>query len=157
MQYEGGKIMEERGSRAAQWLTALSVVYVPLSIIILLSGSWMVNFSSNQWTRYLLFASWVSMVVSAVFGVFNMISLPAELRGRPVGRRLEKGEPGSEEGEREEPMEGPCSAVSAPGATEPVSPRAQGLLLAQATAFLLGLFLYMAFISWMILPEIALR
>lgn len=151
-------MMEERGSRAAQWLTALSVIYVPLSIIILLSGSWMVNFSSNQWTRYLLFASWVAMVVSTVLGVFNMISLPAERRERPAGRRLEGGEPGGEEeGERERSAEVPHPAVSATEAAEPVSPRVQGLLLAQAAAFLLGLFLYMAFISWMILPEIALR
>jgi len=148
----------ERVFRAAQWLTALAVVFLPLSIIILLSGSWMVNFTSNQWTRYLLFASWLAFLLSVVMGVFNMISAPAERRRRPASRLADDG---GRTGDPEEPggkarPEDDAPALSAATGERQLS-GGQGMLLAQATVFLMGLFLYMAFISWMILPEIALR
>ncbi len=134
---------------AARWLTALAVVFIPLSIIILISGSWMANFASNQWTRYLLFASWVFLTLSAVLGVVNMVGIAG------AENQTRGGEAGDAEGgpvASGEPLAGSTHrAADAEGYASQ-----QALLLGQAVAFVLGLFLYLAFISWMVLPRIGL-
>ncbi|MBC7253713.1 MAG: hypothetical protein H5T72_07075 [Actinobacteria bacterium] len=140
--------MEERLFGAARWLTALAVVFIPLSIIILISGSWLANFTSNQWTRYLLFASWVSLTLSIVLGVVNMVGGAGE-------GGLAPGEEESGEGEEEDGGEVTPGATS-PGTVARGGRVEQALVLGQATAFLLGVFLYVAFISWMVLPRISL-
>ncbi|MDI6874841.1 hypothetical protein [Candidatus Solincola sp.] len=139
--------MNDKQSGAARWLTALAVVFIPLSIIILISGSWLANFTSNQWTRYLLFASWVTLTLSIVLGVVNMVGRAGD--GSPSA--------GTEESEGEGGGEGETVSGAAPSGMDMERYRVeQALLLGQATAFLLGLFLYVAFISWMVLPKIGL-
>lgn len=139
--------MYDRSSGTVRWLTALAVVFIPLSIIILISGSWLANFTSNQWTRYLLFASWISLTLSVVLGVVNMVGRLGEEGPLPVAGGTKR--EAAEEGKTLED-EGPRDMESEGYRVE------QALLLGQATAFLLGLFLYVAFISWMVLPRIGL-
>lgn len=137
--------MNDRSSGAVRWLTALAVVFIPLSIIILISGSWLANFTSNQWTRYLLFASWISLTLSVVLGVVNMVGRLGE-----EGPLSVVGGTGGEETE----ASGTTEYKGLSGMEKEGYRVEQALLLGQATAFLLGLFLYVAFISWMVLPRI---
>jgi len=156
--------MNGKFSSTARWLTALAVMFIPLSIIILISGSWMANFMSNQWTRYLLFASWISFTLSVVLGVVNMAGLSGEeSRAADIGegQGLAGGEghleAGAGEGEAGEKRRGETASSAIPSGMEREMYRVeQALMLGQASAFLLGLFLYVAFISWMILPKISL-
>ncbi|MBC7252418.1 MAG: hypothetical protein H5T72_00410 [Actinobacteria bacterium] len=156
--------MNGKFSGTARWLTALAVMFIPLSIVILISGSWMANFMSNQWTRYLLFASWISLTLSVVLGVVNMAGLSGEeSRASDIGvsRGLagEVGGPatGGGEGEAGEERRGETASGSIPSGMEREGYGVeQALMLGQASAFLLGLFLYVAFISWMILPKISM-
>ncbi|WP_287155376.1 hypothetical protein [Candidatus Solincola tengchongensis] len=140
--------MSEKQFGAARWLTALAVIFIPLSIIILISGSWLANFTSNQWTRYLLFASWVFMTLSTVLGVANMVSGAGE-ESSPLPDVAGDAGIGEEEGRESEPL---LSSRAEPKGQEVE----QSLLLGQVSCFLLGLFLYVAFISWMVLPKIGL-
>ncbi|MGQ9474494.1 MAG: hypothetical protein ACUVRX_04285 [Actinomycetota bacterium] len=137
--------MNDRSSGAVRWLTALAVVFIPLSIIILISGSWLANFTSNQWTRYLLFASWISLTLSVVLGVANMVGRLGEEGPFPVagGTEVDK-----VVGGKTTLDPGPYAMKRERYGVE------EALLLGQATTFLLGLFLYVAFISWMVLPRI---
>jgi hypothetical protein len=145
--------MEERLYGVTRWLVALTVVFIPLSIFILISGSWGANFGDSQWTRYLLFASWVLLTLSLIAGVSNLIN--------PTDEELEMGSesPMSAKSESDSALEGEEekeeeeSAVARPEKTRDFG---YSLLLAQATTFLLGIILYVVFISWMVLPEIPL-
>lgn len=140
--------MSEKQLVAARWLTALAVIFVPLSIIILISGSWLANFTSNQWTRYLLFASWVFMTISVVLGAVNMVGVAGE---EEFSRSTVAGEAKVHDEEKESESAPPSSG------SEPRDYAVgQSLLLGQVSSFLLGLFLYVAFISWMVLPRIGL-
>lgn len=145
--------VNDKTSAAARWLTALAVVFVPLSIIILISGSWLANFTSNQWTRHLLFASWISLTLSVILGVVNMVGQP---EGRASLSEERMDDKGCGEKARDQGAEGSEAAPDFPPFSGKTYTMEQILLLIQATTFILGLFLYVAFISWMVLPKINL-
>lgn len=140
--------MEDRSNVVSRWLVALTVVFIPLSIFILISGPWGANYIDLQWTRYLLFASWVSLTLSFIVGIANMVTFPSE-RSEQVDEvpppELEEGSEALKEwnARLEKSRKNAISSKNA-------------LMLAQATTFMLGLILYVAFISWMLLPKITL-
>lgn len=142
--------MEERLNTASRWLLALAVILIPLTVIALVSGAWGLNyqFGTNQWTRYLLFASWILLAISAVVGITSLIS-PPELESEKVPEKARQPEPVSEEEEGEEGEE-KVERVS-PKKAKPAFNAAYAFTLAQACFFSLGIILYIAYISWMLL------
>ena len=141
--------MEDRLNGVSRWLVALTVVFIPLSIFILISGPWSANYGTNQWTRYLLFASWILLTLSLIAGVANLIAPPLEEENGKGEIPMVKEETDTEEEEKEKTV------------TEVQTKRRMNmeysLLMAQATTFLLGIIIYVVYISWMVLPEIPLR
>ena len=137
--------MEDRIGLVSRWFVAIAVVFIPLSILVLISGSWGANFLSSQWTRYLLFASWVALTVSLVVGAGNTVVFMAE-----SPRMVARGE--DPEGEKEGGEETPVPSASR-GKSSNMS---YNLLLVQVASFLVGVVLYVAFISWMLLPKIVM-
>jgi hypothetical protein len=142
--------MEDRFYNVSRWLVAMAVFFIPLSVIILVAGVWSYNVQMglNQWTRYLLFVSWVLMTVSIITGISNLIAPPLEEKGeetRAVIPEEEEGE-GAAEGEKEKPAERPAKKGKINVG--------YAFLLAQAGTFLLGVVLYVVYVSWMILPYI---
>jgi len=139
--------MEERLNTASRWLLALAVILIPLTVIALVSGAWGLNyqFNTNQWTRYLLFASWILLAISAVVGITSLIS-PPELESEKVSEKTRPPEAGSEEEEGEEKVE-----LVSPKKAKPGFNAAYAFTLAQACFFSLGIILYIAYISWMLL------
>ncbi|RJP30218.1 MAG: hypothetical protein C4536_10325 [Actinobacteria bacterium] len=138
--------MDERLYTASRWLTALAIILVPLSVIAVVSGAWGLNyqFDTAQWTRYLLFASWILLALSVIAGIANLISPPEVTLEKPVApARMEAA--GETEGDEEE------TAKSAPQADKPPFNVGYAFLLAQACTLALGVVLYVAYISWMIL------
>ena len=142
--------MEERFSTASRWLTALAVILIPLSVIAIVSGAWGVNyqFNTNQWTSYLLFASWVLLMLSVIAGISNLISPPerepAKIAAAALAATASETDEEEEEGEEEEgrvPAQKEKAALNF----------GYALLLAQACTFALGMILYVAYISWMVL------
>lgn len=136
--------MEERLGLASRWLTALSAVVIPLTVIVLVSGSWAVNYQYNtaQWTKYVLFASWILFTLSLVAGVTNLISPPLEADAAGEAAAA----PGSQEGETPEGEE-----VRIGPRPKPAVDFNYAMLLGQAAAFMLGMTLYVVYISWMVL------
>ena len=106
------------------------------------------QFDTNQWTRYLLFASWVLMAVSAVVGISSLVS-PPELGSEKGEARV--GAPASAaDSEAEEEGEGE-TRTAAEGAARPGLNAAYAFTLAQAVTFVLGLMVYVVYTSWLIL------
>jgi hypothetical protein len=140
--------MEERFSTASRWLTALAVILIPLSVIAIVSGAWGVNyqFDTNQWTSYLLFASWVLLMLSVIAGISNLISPPEREPAKIAAAALPATASETDEDEGEE-EEGRVPAQKEKAAFN----FGYALLLAQACTFALGMILYVAYISWMIL------
>jgi len=138
--------MDEKLNAASRWLTALAVIVIPLSVIAVVSSAWGLNyqFETAQWTRYLLFASWILLTLSVLAGIANFISPPeAELeKADPAVEAKDAGE--TEEGEGESAERGP-KTVKKPFNI------GYAFLLSQACTMALGLILYVAYISWMIL------
>ncbi len=145
--------MEDRIGLVSRWFVALTVVFIPLSILVLISGSWGANFLSSQWTRYLLFASWVALTVSLVVGAGNTVAFMAVDGGKEgEAGPLSPGEDGGGEGESDE------RDREAFGVREKKSSSmSYNLLLVQVGTFLVGVVLYVAFISWMLLPKIVMN
>ncbi|NPV58232.1 MAG: hypothetical protein HPY75_01050 [Actinobacteria bacterium] len=145
--------MEDRIGLVSRWFVALTVVFIPLSILVLISGSWGANFLSSQWTRYLLFASWVALTVSLVVGAGNTVVFMAEDKeeDEKSPRVVARGE--DPEGEKEGGEETPAPSASR-GKSSNMS---YNLLLVQVATFLVGVVLYVAFISWMLLPKIVMN
>ena len=141
--------MEEKLETASRWLMALAVILIPLTAIAIVSGAWGVNyqFNTNQWTRYLLFASWILLAVSAVAGTANLIS-PPELESERAAAAMKPVESQSHD-EEEEEEEGSEVVVT----KEDKAPfnYNYAFTLAQACTFVLGIVLYVAYMSWMIL------
>jgi hypothetical protein len=148
--------MEERFYITTRWLIALTVVFIPLSIFILISGPWSANFGNSQWTRYFLFASWILLTLSIVAGVSNLIAPPELEQDKGVDEPTAAKEPGedlhSEEPEGEGEVGGAVKAKPKKGINV-----GYAMLLTQAATFLLGIILYVVYISWMLLPQITLR
>ena len=147
--------MEDRINLLSRWFVALTVVFIPLSILVLISGSWGANFLSSQWTRYLLFASWVALTVSLVVGAGNSVVFMAEEKGKGAGPAGREREPEEREGEEEAvpDVAGDTDAPSRGGSLG----MSYNLLLVQVATFLVGVVLYVAFISWMLLPKIVMN
>ncbi|MDI6830048.1 MAG: hypothetical protein QME88_01815 [Actinomycetota bacterium] len=144
--------MEDRIGLVSRWFVALTVVFIPLSILVLISGSWGANFLSSQWTRYLLFASWVALTVSLVVGAGNTVAFMAVDGEKEEGTgSLSPGEDGGGEGESE------GLARTSGVRKENSSNMSYNLLLVQVGTFLVGVVLYVAFISWMLLPKIVMN
>lgn len=137
--------MEDRYNVISRWLVALTVVFIPLSLMTLITGTWGANYIDAQWTRYLLFASWIALTLSLIVGAGNMLTFMAESSVRSKVKATAVIDVSTEEGEEEiiETVE-----------EETSSTMSSGLLLAQISTFILGIILYVAFISWMLLPEI---
>jgi len=140
--------MEEKLNAASRWLTALAVIMIPLSVIAIVSGAWGVNyqFDTNQWISYLVFASWILLMLSVIAGIANLISPPEQESGEaaaevPAATASESEEDEAEGGEARVPAKKAKSAFNF----------AYALLLTQACTFTLGMILYVAYISWMIL------
>lgn len=139
--------MEEKLNTTSRWLLALAVLLIPLTVIAIVSGAWGLNyqFDTNQWTRYLLFASWILMAISAIVGIANLISPPElEPEKKAVKAQASASAPG--EGEEEE-----GSRPVATRAAKPALNMAYAFTLAQACSFALGMILYVAYVSWLIL------
>lgn len=138
--------MDEKLYTASRWLAALAIILIPLSVIAVVSGAWGLNyqFDTAQWTKYLLFASWILLTLSVIAGLANLISPPeVEMEKAETAAKAEV--EGETEGEEEE------------GAKRSPKPEASSFnvgyafLLAQACTLALGLILYVAYVSWMIL------
>jgi hypothetical protein len=143
--------MEEKLNSASRWLMALAVILIPLTVIALVSSVWGLNyqFDTNQWTRYLLFASWILLAISAIIGITNIISPPElESEKAPTKAKEKSPAPLSEEGEGED--EEGAERVETKKA-KPAFNAVYAFTLAQACFFSLGIILYVAFISWMLL------
>ncbi len=145
--------MEDRFFGVSRWLVALTVMFIPISVLILVSGVWGYNvqLGLNQWTRYLLFVSWILLTISLIAGISNLISPPfeegAEEEDKPlVANKAEKA--ADEEGGEDEDK--PAEIVKKKRNLNV----GYALLLTQAGTFLLGVIIYVVYISWMILPYI---
>ena len=138
--------MEEKSNVVSRWLLALTVLFIPLSLMSLITGTWGANYIDAQWTRYLLFASWIALTLSLIVGAGNMLTFMADGSGK-VKKKSVAAAGMSGEGEEEEIVEEIVEEETA-------STMSGGLLLAQVSTFMLGVILYVAFISWMLLPEI---
>ena len=140
--------MEEKLNSASRWLMALAVILIPLTVIALVSSVWGLNyqFDTNQWTRYLLFASWILLTLSFVAGIAGLISPPEPELAPVKTAELPEAASESEKDEGEE-SEGRVPAKKAKTAFN----LGYALLLVQSCTFALGLILYVAYISWMIL------
>jgi len=138
--------MDEKLYTASRWLAALAIILIPLSVIAVVSGAWGLNyqFDTAQWTKYLLFASWMLLTLSVLAGIANLISPPeAELEKMETAVKAEA--EGEKEGDEEE------GTKSVPKPEKPAFNIGYAFLLAQACTLVLGLILYVAYISWMIL------
>jgi ABC-type transporter Mla maintaining outer membrane lipid asymmetry permease subunit MlaE len=135
--------MEDRYNVISRWLVALTVVFIPLSLMTLITGTWGANYIDAQWTRYLLFASWIALTLSLIVGAGNMLTFMADTSGRAKKKAAALDVPTEEQEEIVESVEEEAS--SSMGAS---------LVLVQVSTFLLGMILYVTFISWMLLPEI---
>ncbi len=138
--------MDEKLNTASRWLAALAVILIPLSVLAVVSSAWGLNyqFETAQWTRYLLFASWILLTLSVLAGIANFISPPEEEVEDKEAVARAKDEGVMEEGEEE-------SAERSPKTTKKPLNLGYAFLLAQACTLALGLLLYVAYISWMIL------
>jgi len=141
--------MDEKLNVASRWLLALAVILIPLTVIAIVSGAWGLNYqlNTNQWTRYLLFASWILLALSAVVGTANLITPPEAESGkslaepRPVPR---------EGGDEEEDTDGEPKRSDRPKG-RPAFNSVYAFMLAQACTFVVGIILYIAYMSWMLL------
>ena len=134
--------MDERLNLASRWLLALAVILIPLTVIAMISGAWGLNYqlNANQWTRYLLFASWLLLALSAVAGTANLIAPPeAACEQEPLAPPRE----GDMEGDE---AAGPWSAQGGRAFDG-----AYAFVLVQACAFVAGMIVYIAYLSWMLL------
>ncbi|MDY6795278.1 MAG: hypothetical protein SWK76_08370 [Actinomycetota bacterium] len=141
---------EDRMYDVTRWLVALVAVVLPLSILIMVSALFGYNYPGREWTRFLLFASWIAWAISLTAGVINLIgfSLAEPLAG------VKKAEAGSDEPPSESP-EDTLPEESVGEFLEETSLRmSSSLLVSQAAFFLGGAFIYIAFCCWMILPSI---
>ena len=141
--------MEEKLNTVSRWLLALAVILIPLTVIAVVSGAWGVNyqFNTNQWTKYLLFASWILLGISAVVGTANLISPPeleSEKAAEAAGAAVSG--PHDEEEEEAEGLERPARKKERPPFNY-----VYAFTLTQASSFVLGIVLYVAYVSWMIL------
>jgi hypothetical protein len=129
---------------------ALAVILIPLTAIAIVSGAWGLNyqFNTNQWTRYLLFASWILLAISAVVGTANLIS-PPELESEKAAAKAQKLAVAKDDEDEEEKEEG-SERISSREA-KPAFNYAYAFTLTQACSFALGMILYVAYMSWMIL------
>ncbi|MEW6552805.1 MAG: hypothetical protein AB1384_00770 [Actinomycetota bacterium] len=143
--------MEEKLNVASRWLTALAVILIPLTVIALVSSVWGLNyqFDTNQWTRYLLFASWITLAISAIIGMTNLIS-PPELESEKAPAKVKEKSP-APVSEGEEGEDGEEAGQVEVKKAKPAFNAAYAFTLAQACFFSLGIILYVAFISWMLL------
>jgi hypothetical protein len=143
--------MEEKLNMASRWLLALAVILIPLTVITIVSGAWGLNyqFNTNQWTRYLLFASWILLALSAIVGTANIIS-PPELESEMAASAVKSPASAMDEEEGEEEEE---AGAGRPPRTKEKRPfnYAYAFTLTQACSFVLGMVLYVAYMSWMIL------
>ena len=139
--------MEERLNVASRWLVALTAVIVPLTVIVLISAPWGLNYQYDvgQWTKYMLFAAWILFALSLGAGVSVLVSPPAGESGgeQEAPADAVEGEPGEEGEEEKEKPAGPEA--------KPAFNFDYALLLSQATCFMLGMILYVVYLSWMIL------
>jgi hypothetical protein len=143
--------MEESYRTVSRWIMALAVIFIPLSIIILVSGPWSYNFQvqANQWIRYLLFISWILITLAIITGIANMLS---PMQDEEAGEAVEVKPAITEMAEGEEGGEKP----------EPVRPKSKmsmgfTMLMSQAVLFSLGIILYVVYISWLIVPSVSTK
>ena len=143
--------MEERFNVVSRWLVALAVLFIPLSVFILISGPWSYNFQvqAHQWTRYLLFVSWILLTLSLVTGIAKLVNPPLE----EPGQGHEEPPPAAESGKDTEGEEEEEQTVKVK--SKPPIDLGYSLLLGQAASFMLGVLIYVVYISWLILPGVS--
>lgn len=147
-------LREERLFHVSRWLLALALVFIPLSIVVLISVVFAYNYPDRQWTRYLLLFSWISAGVSVIVGLVNLVGL--SLSGEEGSPDEAEGEtPGEEDFMITPPSSGMNSGGRGPSRGGGFSQ--EGLLLAQAFTLAVGVALYVAFLCWMLLPGIKIQ
>ncbi len=146
---------EERLFTVARWLLALTVIFIPLSIVVLISAVFIYNYPDRQWTRYLLLFSWVSSSVSFFLGMVNMVglSLSGEEGSSGVSSAVVDDESGDEFMSETPSTSIPQTAYQRRSVGFP----AGGMLMAQAFTLAVAIALYVAFLCWMLLPGIRLQ
>ncbi len=142
--------MEEKLTSVSRWLLALAAIIIPLTVLILSSAAWGQNyvFNTNQWTRYLLFASWILLAISAIVGTANLINTPERQPGEAEAEKAEVATAVDDEEAREEDGGEEVAAAKKPKRPFDLT---YAFTLTQACSFVLGLILYVAYMSWMIL------
>ncbi|OFW56164.1 MAG: hypothetical protein A2W01_09295 [Candidatus Solincola sediminis] len=148
--------MEERYGNVSRWLTGLSVLFIPLSILILSSVPLSYNFQlllsskpANSWIRFLLFASWILITLAIIAGIANLLSPLSGEEGEEV---TEAKASSLEEGEEAGMAEVESTVVMRP---KNKMSMVFTTLMAQAVLFTLGIILYVAYISWLVLPAVS--
>lgn len=131
----------------SRWLLALAVIFIPLSLIVLITVSFAYNFPDRQWTRYLLFSSWLVLGLSLLAGMANLVNLSFEVD-------YEDKESPKAEIELETDEEGEVVEVLTDSKGVDMG---AVLMLSQAFTFALGFILYVIFICWMIVPSLQLQ
>lgn len=131
----------------SRWLLALAVIFIPLSLIVLITVSFAYNFPDRQWTRYLLFSSWLVLGLSLLAGMANLVNLSFEVD-------YEDKESPKAEIELETDEDGEVVEVLTDSKGVDMG---AVLMLSQAFTFALGFILYVIFICWMIVPSLQLQ
>lgn len=144
---------EERIYQVSRWLLALAAVIIPLSIFVLISGPFSANYLARQWTRYMLFASWICWAISLIAGIVNIVGFfftetSGIKEGQPAGDERDK----VEEPEYAEEAPAPEKEGKEKKEEESSAMWSASLMGAQAAFFMTGVLLYVAFCAYMLLP-----
>ena len=142
---------EERIYQVSRWLLALAAVIIPLSIFVLISGPFSANYLTRQWTRYMLFASWICWTISLIAGIVNILGFFfTETSGIKEGQSAGGEDEGI--GEPESVEKAPVAEKEGKGDKESSALWSASLMGAQAAFFMTGVLLYVAFCAYMLLP-----
>lgn len=147
---------EERLFTVSRWLLALTLIFIPLSIVVLISVVFAYNYPDRQWTRYLLLLSWISSALSFLLGLMNLIGFSMARGGENTCEERET--EGEDQGE-EDFMSSPPSTMAVESLSHPRGGGhpAGGMLMGQAFTLAVSVILYVAFLCWMLLPGIRVQ
>lgn len=147
---------EERIFHVSRWLSALALVFIPLSIVVLISVVFAYNYPDRQWIRYLLLFSWISTAVSALVGIINMVGMSlSDVEGEGAEDQKEVDRRQEEElmviPERQGGSQVDKDENRGSGSYQ------ESLVFIQAFTLGVGIALYVAFLCWILLPGIKVQ